>query len=220
MPSATEFLDKISQIVGDDISDGDIKLNLRWENREEGKQVLAHIRAMQAELRQLKKEVAFEASSIRSAYTSKRTAVGKSFTAGLAGAFFGRRTVGAFNAARRDDFRCEQLAAVEPYERVKGIIDEVIHRLNEVKARVESSEEYSIKPSSPPRGAQAKQGEQSRKYFVRLGTEVKGPFSPEQVKGLMVAGLVTLDSEVQIEGIDAWIKLSAVEEFARFKIGG
>ena len=75
-----EYLERISRIFGDDVTDGDINLNLRWTDREQARGAMAQVRSMQTELRQLKKEVIADASSKRSGFTSKRTAIGKSFS--------------------------------------------------------------------------------------------------------------------------------------------
>jgi hypothetical protein len=97
---------------------------------------------MQAELRFLKQQIAADMASIRSDFTSKRTAVGKTLPHIAAGVFFGRRNVGRVNAVQRDSLRREQFNALEPYEKVKRLIDAVVHTLNEAKARIETSDEY------------------------------------------------------------------------------
>jgi hypothetical protein len=138
----TEYVQRINAIVGDDVTDGDIKLNLSWTDRREAKAALARVRHLQAELRFLKQQVAADAAVIRSEFTSRRTAVGKSLGNIVAGSIFGRRNVGRGNALQRDTLRRQQFTALEPYEHVKRLIDAVVHALNEAKSRIETSDEY------------------------------------------------------------------------------
>lgn len=142
LTSPQEYVQRINTIVGDDVTDGDIKLNLSWTDRREAKTALGRVRHLQAELRLLKQQVSADAAAIRSEFTSKRTAVGKSLGVIAAGAFFGRRNVGRATALQRDMLRREQLTALEPYEHVKRLIDAVVHALNEAKHRIETSDEY------------------------------------------------------------------------------
>jgi hypothetical protein len=111
-------------------------------DRLEGKAILARLRQMQAELRQLKQEVAAHATSIRSDFTSKRTAVGKTVGPLVAGMIVGRRAVGGVNAINRDKLRLDQERATAPYENLKRVIDDVISALNRAKAGIENSAEY------------------------------------------------------------------------------
>ena len=128
--SPKEFIDRISSIVGDDVSDGEINLHYSWNSHQQAKALLLRIRTVQKELRLLKQEVTATISAARSEFTTARTAVGKSVGAGIAAGFFGRKTVGRINAARRDDLRRGQLQAVAPYENVKSIIDQILAKLD------------------------------------------------------------------------------------------
>lgn len=71
--------------------------------------------------------------------------MGKSFGAGLAAGFFGRKTMGRVNAGRRDDLRCQQHQAVARYDHLKMVVDRVFHLLDTVKAPIELSPSYQVR---------------------------------------------------------------------------
>jgi hypothetical protein len=155
--SPQEYLQRINTIMGvnaimsvaDTDSDIrmtlDIRMDVRWSDRREAQAVIARLRQMQTELRFLKQQVGADASAIRSEFTSRRTAVGKSVPNIVAGVIFGRRNVGRGTALQRDILRRGQLDALAPYEKVKRVIDAVVHALNEAKGRIETSDEYRSK---------------------------------------------------------------------------
>ncbi len=218
MPNANEYLRKIGEIVGDDLSDGVININFLWNNREEGKQVLAKIRQMQGELKFLKKEVAFEISEIKSHFTTQRNAVGKGFMSGVAGALFGKRSVGKMNASEKDSLRRSQQKAVVPLEEVKNIIDRVLHKLDGLKFNVEQSEEYKILPNPPARSSpppppphpvQTSKTE-VLKYEVKINGETKGPYTREQLQALLSAGAIQEDSRCRYHGTKEWRPYAAL----------
>ncbi len=220
MSSPADYLKRISEVVGDDITDNEITLNLRWSNRQEGDQVLGRVRAMQAGLRQVKKDVAHDMAIARSKFTTERTRVGKTILSGIAAGFLGRKTVGSYNAAKRDDLRRAQMLALEPYERVKQIIDDIIHKLEGVKARVEASEDYSVRPARPSARTGRSTVTETSTYLVRLPSgEAKGPLTAEQVRGLLIAGVISQQSEVQVSGISAWVRVSEVSALSQSSSG-
>jgi hypothetical protein len=138
-----EYLQKIAAIVGDDPSDGALNLNLTWSNRAEAMATVSKLRQMRSELQVLRQQLGRDMASVRSEYISRRTAVGKSVSDVVAGALLGRRKIGSANALRRDVLRREQMIALEPYEKAKRTIDSVIRALDEAKATIEASAEYS-----------------------------------------------------------------------------
>ncbi len=206
--SPKEFTERISSIVGDDISDGEINLRYSWNNYEQAKALLLRIRTVQKELRLLKQEVTATISAARSEFTTARTAVGKSVGAGIAAGFFGRKTVGRVNAARRDDLRRGQLRAVAPYENVKNIIDQVLAKLDLVKGRLELSPEYQIRPEKPKKPSLIIQPPASplaaKRYYVYLQNEVKGPYLHEQLLALHDTGTIKHDTQCCLEGTEQW----------------
>jgi hypothetical protein len=141
-PTPAEFLQRINEIIGDTVADGAISVNLTWGNRAEAKAALTRIRQMQIELRVLKQQVSVVETTIRSDFTTKRTAVGKSIGAGIAAGLFGRHNMGRVNAVTRANLRRDQIAALEPYAKIKRVIDALVQTLNEAKGRILTSGEY------------------------------------------------------------------------------
>lgn len=84
MPTPADFLTKLSDIVGHEVSDSQAKLHLSWNNHEEGCAVLQRIRTMQKQLRFLKQEVTRAIAAVKSDYTTERMRVGKTLASGLA----------------------------------------------------------------------------------------------------------------------------------------
>jgi hypothetical protein len=71
--SPKEFIDSISCIVGNDISDGEIDLHYSWDNFEQAKGLLQRIRTVQKELRLLKQQVTATIYAARSEFITART---------------------------------------------------------------------------------------------------------------------------------------------------
>lgn len=205
MSTPQEYLQRIGLIVGDDISDGEVNLHLAWNNYTEAKALLTHIRTIQKEMRLLKKDVSATVSAIKSEFTTARTEVGKSIGAGLAGAFFGRRTVGRVNSARRDDLRRNQINTVEPYDRVKRIIDHILHQLDTVKGQIELSLEYQLRtPQVAPAKPPPLPPPPTRRFFAFIAEQVKGPYTIEQLHALHDASTITDDTQCCPEGTEEW----------------
>jgi GYF domain 2 len=208
MPSPDEYMKQVNEIVGDDVTDGDVRLKIRWTNREEAKRALAQVRRMQTELRRLKQSISADEAALRSEFTTRRAQIGKSFGAGLAAGLLGRKRMGGINAVRRDGLRQEQLSATDPYRRVKRLVDAVIQALNDIKGKIENSEEYRVR-SAPTQQLQSDSS--GDRYHVQFSAnDVKGPFSAEQVRGFLTAGVITSETEIRIEGVDAWVPVRAV----------
>src|SRR5439155_24732783 len=106
-------------------------------------------------------------------YTTARMKVGKTVASGLAAGFFGRRTVGRFNSAQRDNLRRNQIGAVAPYEKLKQIINSTISKIDQVKSQIELSPEYTQESSSaePPRLP-----DDVPRFYIYLYEQVKGPY--------------------------------------------
>ncbi len=212
MSTPQEYFQRVGQIVGDDISDGEVNLHLDWKNYSEAQALLTRIRTIQKEMRLLKKEVNATISVIKSEFATARTSVGTSFGEGLAAGLFGRRTMGRVNAARRDDLRRNQIAAVEPYDRVKRIIDQILHQLDTCKGRIELSPEYQIRTTQPvpakppPRPAPTI----TRRYFAFIAEQVKGPYTIDQLHALHDASTITNDTQCCPEGTEEWRPYSHV----------
>jgi len=60
MESSSDYLAQIKAILGCDPSSDELSLNLSWDNHTEGKVALDKIRAMQRELKLLKKQVGYD----------------------------------------------------------------------------------------------------------------------------------------------------------------
>jgi hypothetical protein len=209
MSTPQEYIRRISLIVGDEISDGEFDFQIAWSNYAEGKAQLTRIRTMQKEIRLLKKDINATISKIRSEFISERTSVGKDsgFGSFLAGAFFGRRNIGRRNAVRRDGLRREQIDTLEPYDSVKLLIDQIIYQLDTVKGRIELSPEYQIRtpqaaPTKPP--PLPLPAPLTRRFFVFIAEQVKGPYTIEQLQALHDASSITDDTPCCPEGTEAW----------------
>lgn len=211
MPSPQDFINRIGQIVGDDISDGEINLRLSWTNYSDGKALLVRMRGMQKELRLLKKEVGAVIAGIKSEHITARTSVGTGLGTGLFGAFFGRKAAGKMNAARRDDLRRSQISAVAPYERVKEIIDQVLHQLDASKGKVEMSPEYQVRhgPAQTPPPPRLPAPPAPR-YFVCISGQVKGPYTLDQLRALRDASAISGDTPCCPEGREEWTDFSSI----------
>jgi hypothetical protein len=209
MPTSQEFLSEIARIVGDDLSDGEVNLRLSWNDYHEGKAHIDRMRAMQRDLRVLKKDVSAEISNLKSHFITQKASVGTSLGAGLAGLLIGRRTVGKFNTANREDLRRSQINSVAPYESVKRTIDQILHMLDGCKAQVEASPEYQIRtpkqrPAPPATLSSFRSGDELDRFFVFVANEVKGPYTREQLHALHDAGTLTDESLACVEGSEHW----------------
>jgi hypothetical protein len=211
MATPQEYLEQIERIVGDDLSDGEINLRLTWNDYTEGKAHIDNIRAMQRHLRQLKKEVTAEVSGLKSHFIGQKASVGTSIGAGLAGLFLGRRTVGRFNAANREDLRRAQIQSVAPYEDVKRTIDQILHFLDGCKSQIERSAEYQNRSRQQPRprptAAPPAPATDPLRIFAHIGDQVKGPYTADQLIALHDAGALANESLVWIEGSQEWFPL-------------
>ena len=145
VPTPNEHLATVNRIVGVNVTDPTATINLTWNDRSQGQAHLRSIRQKQKELKLLKREIGATVSALKSEFTTARTAVGKSFGAGLAAGFFGRKTMGRVNAGRRDDLRRQQHQTVAPYEHLKLVIDRVVAALDSIKGQIELSPSYQAR---------------------------------------------------------------------------
>jgi uncharacterized protein DUF4339 len=124
---------------------------------------------------------------------------------------FGRRRMGKVNAVKRDFLRQDQLAITNAYDAVRRVVDSIIAQLDQVKAKIEEIEdspEFRSRPAA--RQPKSVAGDEAM-FLVKVGEEVKGPLTVEQVRGLLIAGVITTASHVQPVGVDAWVPVSAVK---------
>ena len=218
--SPEDFLQKISAIVGQDISSGQITMRVSWNDPAEARSLLLRLRTMQKQLRLLKRDASAMISSVKSEYATARMRVGKTFASGLAAGFFGRRTVGHFNSAQRDSLRRSQVSAVAPFERVKGIIDSLLYQLDTVKGQIELSPEYlsSASRAKPVIKAEVVASTPFSKppplplsrFYIYIGDQVKGPYSREQLQALRDASAIADDTLCCAEGSEVWITYTEV----------
>jgi hypothetical protein len=169
---------------------------------------------MQKEIRLLKKQLSSEMSEIRSHMTTVKTAIGKGVGSALGGMVFGRKAVGAMNAARRDDARVAQHRMLQPYENMKNLMDQVLFKLETIKAQIELSPEYQKRPASAKALQAPRPPSSSLRYWAYLGIEVKGPFSIEQLSGLLTAHVADDTTLVCLEGTEDWKGLYEIPELA------
>ncbi len=136
MTSAAEYEEKVWVIVRP-LAQGN-RITLQWDTPQEAKLLKARIIQIQKELRLVKKDIAITKRSINSAYTSKKTQVGKGAGAALAAGVLGRKTAGKMNVLNRDSVRLEQASAIAPYENVISMIDNLLVQLDRAKIELDS----------------------------------------------------------------------------------
>ena len=219
--AASDFLARINHIVGCDVSKSDSTIRLNWNNYDEGRALIQRLRVMQKELQLLKQEIGATVTAIKSEFTTARTKVGKSFGAGLAAGFFGRKTMGRANASHRDSLRRGQMQAVAPYETLKGTIDRLLAVLDQLKGQIEVSPAYKIRTATLPKKAVVvpstpllppptpELAPPTHRYFAFLNDDVKGPYSVEQLMALKDAGTLTEQTQICPEGTEDWNTASA-----------
>lgn len=216
MSDLTPYFRALEHVVGDQTPDDKITFNFHWDDYESGKRLIANIRDMQKQIRLLKKQLSAEMSEVRSHMTTNRTAIGKGVGTALGGMIFGRKAMGSMNAARRDDARVAQHRAMQPYEDLKNLMDQVLAKLESTKSHIELSPEYRVRPVSsralpPPRPPTSKS-----RFWAYLGNEVKGPFTIEQLSGLLTAHVANDTTLVCLEGTEDWKGFYEMPELAVF----
>jgi len=216
MRSPQQYIQDISLIVGDNIADGDLKLDVKWKNYAEGKAALTQVRAMQKELRLLKRDLGSTISGIKSQFITSKASVGKGVSSALAGFVVGKRAVGKFNTLHREALRRSQIHAVQPYDDIKRSVDHILHGLDTVKTKIELSPEYQIRESDsskdtpPPLPPEPPISAFRDRFYVYLGNEVKGPFSVHQLQALKDTGMITSNTPCCAEGEEVWWDYSQV----------
>lgn len=113
---------------------------MEWSSTAEAKAHKARVAQVQKDLRRVKQEITAEIRAINSRYQTRKAMIGKSFTAGLAAAFFGSRRAGRINAINRDALRREQYDAVLPYQECKNHIDSILADLDRVTVHIDAQQ--------------------------------------------------------------------------------
>jgi hypothetical protein len=72
-------------------------------------------------------------------------------------------------------------------------------------ARELLDERSAPSPPPPPPPTQ----HQTSKFFLHIGTEVKGPFTLEQIRGIISVGTASLNTQCCKEGTQEWRPVSA-----------
>ena len=209
-----EFIARIEGILGSRLVDGEVRVQFPYDTLGEARQQMARIRTLQRELRLVKKEVGFTAKQVRSAFIGQRAEVGTGFGSGLVAGFFGRRTAGRMNAARREDLRRGQLEAVAPYEKISRFLENMLVQLDGFKVQLEqwmADRKFQIDAASertPPPPLPAMPPPLpllASRYFVYVQAAVAGPYTLEQIKALEDTGIVTAETPCCLEGTEDWI---------------
>ena len=168
MPSAQCFLDQVAALGVNDMT-------IRASSEAEAKEGLRKCRALQKDLRQIKKGISLEMKQIRAEYQSKVANAGS----GIATAFslFGKRKVaGSIRADSKRAMRDERDRVLAPYDNVKGRIDNVIHQLDSVKLQLEQrvaetkAEREASKPA--PRTSKPKASPKGDQFCTQCGAGV------------------------------------------------
>jgi hypothetical protein len=114
------------------------EIALEWNTITEAKLHKSRLTQVQKQLRLIKKEIVQTKHEINAAYTSEGIGIGKSFGAGIAAGFFGRKTMGKVNASTRNSIRQQQIRAIAPYEEVSRKIDNVLLQFDQLKLQLDS----------------------------------------------------------------------------------
>lgn len=209
MRTPTEFLEQVAQIIGVNGISKDIKLEFRWDTYDEAKDVLNRVTGMLRALRLLRNELALGTKELRQVYSQKLAHIDQlASEEDQSSYFYSRRTMAEVDSDMRRSVRVERNEAVLPYLGVGHTMTAVELQLRSVQNQIRTSAEYLSRPRSTKKTASVV----GRWYFVRVNDESQGPLSAEQVRGLIKVGVLSLQDQVRVEGIDAWIPVSSVVE--------
>ena len=138
MRSAEEHLTSIKRILGMPADANELSVEIKLQDAQRAKLEVARLRTLQKELRLAKKDVQADLAYVRSAFVGQRVRVGApSVTQGIMRGLLGARRVGSMNTLNRQAIKQQQLAVVEPYERVKRMIDHVLLQIDQLKLEIE-----------------------------------------------------------------------------------
>jgi len=211
MRTVEQLEHRIAAILGGQLRNGVVRLDCSWKDYKQAKVLLSNLRRMQKDLRALKRDVSAIIRQLTSEYTTARVSVGKGAGTAIAGLFVSKKAIGKANALRRDELRRSKEHAIAPYRSLKGNIDDVIHKLETIKHDIEGSAEYQVRPAARNRTRVSKQRQlttKSQRYFVLLDDKVKGPFSTEELEGLVKASVADANTQLCLEGEEDWHPLS------------
>ena len=146
MASASEFQDRIAQILESHFTSGRLSFSINWDTPEEAKIQLNRIRLKQKELRLVKKDINATMKAIRSEYTARKAQVGTGLGSGIMAGLLGKKAVGRSNAIEKENLRRKQAAELSPYSALARAIDDALIQLDKVKIQIEMSiSEYNKK---------------------------------------------------------------------------
>lgn len=208
------YFRRLEEIVGDTTPDDQITFKVHWNTYDEAKQVMGDIRRMQKEIRLLKKHLVLEQSGVRFQFSDAKAQVGNSWGSVAFGAFFGRKALGSANASQRNHIQAQQHKAMSSYDEMKHFMDRMIVKLDNLKGQIEASKEYQIgrlKISTPP-PLPPYQNTAPCKLWAFLENSVKGPFTVEQLSGLVKAQVANDTTLVCYDGTEDWIGLFEVPQ--------
>ncbi len=126
------LLGKIKAMVGTN-ADGQPNLAIRAKTAEEAKSSKSKIIQVQRELRALKRESNGCKKEIRSSYTAKKADVRSTGTE----IFFGKKSAGQMNAAKKEDLRREQALVIAPYDELNHMIDDLLLQMDAGKREID-----------------------------------------------------------------------------------
>jgi hypothetical protein len=210
----THYFRALELIVGDKTPDDKITFNFHWTDYVAAKRVIGDIRNMQKEIRLLKKNLTSEMSNVRSHHTTQKTAIGKGVGSALGGMLLGRKMVNSMNAVRRDDARVAQHQVMQPYEAMKHLMDQLLAKLDVVKLEIELSPEYRNRHSAQALPLPRPPNLSKSRYWAYLSNTVKGPFSCEQLSGLLAAHVADDTTLVCLDGLEEWKGFYEIPELA------
>jgi hypothetical protein len=136
-----DFHDHVAQIekilgvtIRDDVIDFSIKVDL--SSAASRKKALTDVRLKQKALRHVKRDITYSISQIKRDYQNKTTLVGSGFWSSFTRVFAGARAAGRYNALTRADLRNDKVEDVQPYERLKDVVDQLLYELDCAKAKI------------------------------------------------------------------------------------
>jgi hypothetical protein len=208
LKTPTDFLNQIGEIVGADPIDGRILVDFRWDNYSEANTVLVKLKMMVCSVKLLGHELSLIYKELRRLHRDELVLVAKVAFKNDYLFSVDRRVTLQFIAGMRRDIRTRQQDALAAYDDAKALVETVNLKLRSINAQVRSSPEYLSRRAK----ADSNRSRLNGHYFVKVSDDMKGPLTAEQVSGLILAGVINRENYVRVDGIDAWILISDIDE--------
>ncbi len=163
MASAQEYRRQIKNL-------GLERLEIQASSSTEAKEVLRKLRALQKELRQIKKNINLDMKGIRAVYQQRMsTAAATSST--VVSLFGKRKLAGQLRADEKRRLRMERDRKLQPYESIKLAIDGILTQIDNAKIKLQAFIE-EVKTKEQAKKETAKPKSASKNYCPQCGAQV------------------------------------------------